>query len=138
MKNEPVRLGWLSILLVVVILCMAIFGVLSLSTARADLRLAKMQAEQVEARYLQESEGEQWIADMTQRFGGKPVNEGVSVPEGTSLANSTLSTVIEDEEGHTLSIEIDVSVPAPYPVLVWKHGSVWTADDGMSGIWDGA
>ena len=46
MESRPVRLGWLSLLLTVIILCLATLSVLSFSTARADLALAQKQARQ--------------------------------------------------------------------------------------------
>ena len=49
MESRPVRLGWLSLLLTVIILCLATLSVLSFSTARADLALAQKQARQAQA-----------------------------------------------------------------------------------------
>lgn len=135
MKNEPVRLGWLSILMVVVILCLAIFAVLSLSTARADLRLATMQAEQVQARYIQEMSGEQWVADITKLLDGKAISDGVTLLEDTTLLDGALSTTLADEEGRTLTITLDVTVSAPYPILEWKHSATWGSEGNMSGLW---
>lgn len=51
MESRPVRLGWLSLLLTVIILCLATLSVLSFSTARADLALAQKQARQAQSVY---------------------------------------------------------------------------------------
>ena len=51
MESRPVRLGWLSLLLTVIILCLATLSVLSFSTARADLALAQKQARQAFMRW---------------------------------------------------------------------------------------
>lgn len=63
MESRPVRLGWLSLLLTVIILCLATLSVLSFSTARADLALAQKQARQAQSVYALECAGQQWLAE---------------------------------------------------------------------------
>ena len=64
MESRPVRLGWLSLLLTVIILCLATLSVLSFSTARADLALAQKQARQAQSVYALECAGQQWLAEL--------------------------------------------------------------------------
>ena len=45
MKQEPIRTGWLSLIVMVVVVCLAVLGVLSLVTARAMLATAQKQAD---------------------------------------------------------------------------------------------
>ena len=71
MESRPVRLGWLSLLLTVIILCLATLSVLSFSTARADLALAQKQARQAQSVYALECAGQQWLAELDAAGAGR-------------------------------------------------------------------
>ena len=45
MKDLPIRLGPLALLLTVISICMTVFGILTYATARADMNLAETYAE---------------------------------------------------------------------------------------------
>ena len=61
MKQEPIRTGWLSLIVMVVVVCLAVLGVLSLVTARAMLATAQKQADYVQQTYELEMLGQQWL-----------------------------------------------------------------------------
>ena len=62
MKNPPIRLGPLALLLAVISICLTILAILTFTTARADLRLAEKYAETVQARYALEKDGQEYLA----------------------------------------------------------------------------
>ena len=58
MNTGRLRLGMLSILMTVIVICMSVLSLLSYATSLADLRLARRYAETVRIRYELEEEDE--------------------------------------------------------------------------------
>ncbi len=56
MKQVPIKLGPLALLLAVISICLTTLAILTFTTARADLRLAQKYAETVSTRYELERE----------------------------------------------------------------------------------
>ena len=112
MESRPVRLGWLSLLLTVIILCLATLSVLSFSTARADLALAQKQARQAQSVYALECAGQQWLAELDAALAQ------ASSPESTAPA----------WQGTRLITGSSVSLPRCFPC------SLQTAWDARTGI----
>ena len=63
MKQIPMRLGPLALLLMVISICMTVLGILTFTTARADLSMAEKYAQTVETRYLLESRGQSFLQE---------------------------------------------------------------------------
>ena len=61
MKDVPVKLGPLALLLTVISICMTVLAILAFTTARADLSLARTYAETVRERYSLEILGQQYL-----------------------------------------------------------------------------
>ncbi len=59
-----VRMGALSIFVLVVIICLAIFAVLSYSTANASLTMAKRQVESFDMQYAQERSAQTFVSEV--------------------------------------------------------------------------
>ena len=55
MKQVPIKLGPLALLLTVISICLTTLAILSFTTASADLRLAEKYADTVQTRYELES-----------------------------------------------------------------------------------
>ena len=62
MEHRRIRVGSIAVLFTVVVVCAAIFAVLTLVTAGSDLRTARSYEQRVEALYECENLGEQWLA----------------------------------------------------------------------------
>ena len=56
--QQPIKLGPLALLLTVITICLTTLAILTLTTARADLRLAEKYADTVAARYELERMGQ--------------------------------------------------------------------------------
>ena len=72
MKRISIHLGPLALLLTVITICMSTLGVLSVSNASADDRLAQRYAETIRIRYELEEQGQRYL---------KEVNNGTASPE---------------------------------------------------------
>ena len=97
MESRPVRLGWLSLLLTVIILCLATLSVLSFSTARADLALAQKQARQAQSVYALECAGQQWLAELDAALAqaGDTAELDALLPHGTAREGPGVSAVLD-------------------------------------------
>ena len=62
MEKKRFRVGSITVLFAVVILCVAIFGALTVATAISDRRTAQRYGEYVEALYRCENAGQQWLS----------------------------------------------------------------------------
>ena len=66
MKNTPIRLGLLALLLTIISICMAVLAMLSVSSSHADLRLSERFAQSVKTRYELEEEGQLFLKQMNE------------------------------------------------------------------------
>ena len=69
MKQVPIKLGPLALLLTVISICLTVLAILSFTTARADLRLAEKYAQTVSERYQLEISGQELLAELGARYG---------------------------------------------------------------------
>lgn len=137
MKHIPIRLGPLALLLTVISICMTTLGILSFTTARADLKMAEKYAATVEERYLLEKEGQTFLSEI-----GGALAEGVE-PEGLEGLFGTEA----DEEGifhkkleygdSWLSVGFVAVGEGGFRIVEWRIQKDWEPDDGMGGLWDG-
>ena len=117
MESRPVRLGWLSLLLTVIILCLATLSVLSFSTARADLALAQKQARQAQSVYALECAGQQWLAELDAALAqaGDTAELDALLPHGTAREGPGVSAVLEGADGG-------------YRVIQWQQSAEWAGE----------
>ena len=119
MESRPVRLGWLSLLLTVIILCLATLSVLSFSTARADLALAQKQARQAQSVYALECAGQQWLAELDAALAqaGGTAELDALLPHGTAREGPGVSAVLEGADGRSLSVFAELTADGGYRVI---------------------
>ncbi len=131
MESRPVRLGWLSLLLTVILLCLATLSVLSLSTARADLAQARKQALQTESVYALERAGQQWLAELDEALSRTrdAVALDALLPPGSDRADSRISARIEGADGRSLSIAVELTESGGYRVTQWRQSAEWAGED---------
>ena len=131
MESRPVRLGWLSLLLTVVILCLATLSVLSLSTARADLAQAQKQAAQTDSVYALECAGQQWLAalDAALNEAQDEASLDALLPPDTVRTGSRVSTRQEGADGRSLSIAAELTADGGYRVVQWSQSAEWAGEE---------
>jgi len=66
MKQIPIKLGPLTLLLTVISICLTTLAILTFTTARADLRLAEKYAETVRSRYALEEQGQAFRQELSE------------------------------------------------------------------------
>ena len=110
MNTGRLRLGMLSILMTVIVICMSVLSLLSYATSLADLRLARRYAETVRIRYELEEEGRALLK------------------EGNTAG--IMETEIQ-KEGYALNIKADGDLS------LWRIRRIWTEDDSIDERWNG-
>ena len=123
MESRPVRLGWLSLLLTVIILCLATLSVLSFSTARADLALAQKQARQAQSVYALECAGQQWLAELDAALAQAGDTAELDAREGPGV-----SAVLEGADGRSLSVFAELTADGGYRVIQWQQSAEWAGE----------
>ncbi len=125
MKQIPMRLGPLALLLMVISICMTVLGILTFTTARADLSMAEKYAQTVETRYLLESRGQSFLQEAYED------PEALLEEAEDGVYRKTL------QEGE-LSLQIGLKIEGKScQVVSWRFSRDWEADENMGGLWSG-
>lgn len=127
MRQPPVRLVPLALLLSVISICLTILAILSFTTARADLRLAQKYAETVQSRYALEEKGQRYLSDLS---AGR-----VSAPEEDD--SGLLRTELESD-GSRLLIVLRRDGAGGYEILSWRQEKRWEQDQTIDNLWSGS
>ena len=136
---SPPALGGSSLLTVFAVLCLTVFALLSLSTVRADLRLAQRSRQAVQDYYAADCRAQEILARLRT---GQPLPEGVSV-ETVSVdyadhGEEIHSYAVPISDTRELQVEVRMDAPDDYEVLRWQvvNTGEWSFDGGLE-IWDG-
>ncbi len=89
MSRNRFRIGSIAVLFAVVVLCVAIFGVLTVSSAVSDRRAAERYGEHVEVLYACEKRRQDWLSEADAYLKGAG-----DLPENTEETETTLKTEI--------------------------------------------
>ena len=125
MKDLPIRLGPLALLLTVISICMTVLGILTYSTARADWNLAATYAETVRTRYRLETEAQEYIVRLS-----APGEETLPDEDGV------IREVFRDESGLTLRTGVRLAADGGPVVVEWRFEHEWEEDTSIT-VWDG-
>ena len=126
-KQLNKRISVSSVLLVftVIILCVAILAVLSVSTARAEFNTANKYSNLVTEIYSLDDKGNQWVAQAK--------NEAEQ--SGRSSIDEKLSTVLLSEN-RQLEIELEITgggdLPVNFNIVKWKNSAVTKDQDNLN------
>ena len=131
MKQIPIKLGPLALLLTVISICVTTLAILTFTTARADLRLAEKYAQTVETRYALERQGQEFLRDLSET---DPADYGLMDWEHD--AAGVYWTEFE-QDGTSLRIGFRPDRETGYRVLSWRQEKGWAEDDSIGDLWDG-
>lgn len=140
MKTK-VNIGSASLILIFIVLCLSVFGLLSLTSARSDLALAQKNAQAVQGYYEADTQGEAFLQMADQALQRCENEEQLQAALGSYYQADTGMAVtdIVMERGQVLHIELALD-PARkrYEVKTWKvfNAEEYEIDDSMP-IWAG-
>ena len=163
MERRPstIRMGPISVFALVIILCLAVLGVLSVTSASAGSALAQRQAEFTEDDYHNEIAGQRLYALVDDELvaaraqGGDAqaaaaaldavladiatrASEGLDPAPSVdvSLDGTELAAHIQAQSGRCLDIELAIRADASLSVASWKATTLWT-EDTTDRLWTG-
>lgn len=125
MEHRRIRVGSIAVLFTVVVVCAAIFAVLTLVTAGSDLRTARSYEQRVEALYECENLGERWLAQVSGYLEGRQ-----ELPENTWESGGQLGTEITLGPMQ-LTARVDAATGA---LLEWSCNAMWEPEEDLD-LW---
>lgn len=151
--KHKVNIGLTSLILIFIILCLATFSLLSLSSARGDQSLALRSAQAVTEYYRADAEGEKWLKQADAILQKETVTGNMSQEEIKTLAGNVaselgcnvdektgyISTEISMERGQALHIDLALTGDENrYEVRSWYvyDSGNYEIDDSMP-VWGG-
>ena len=108
-RFSPPAVGGSSLLIIFAVLCLTVFALLTLSTARADERLSDVSADAVMAYYQADLEAEKIFSDL--RCG--------EIPEGVEIRENLYSYSCSISSTQTLCVELRLD-GGKWTVLRWQ------------------
>lgn len=137
MKHIPIRLGPLALLLTVISICMTTLGILSFTTARADLSLAMKYASTVQERYALEKEGQRFLSEVGAALAEGNGPEVLGLFDGTEVDEAGVVHRTLEQGESRLQVGILPEGKDGFRVVEWRLQKDWVPDDGMGDLWDG-
>lgn len=140
MGHKQLRLGSITLLFTVIVLCVATLSALSAATAHADKAVADKYAAQITGLYGAECAGQEWLAQvhaaMTEK--GTALRQS-DLPAGSVLDGDTIAVQLALEDGHVLDIALQRTDDAPgYRILRWENTVAWTENTDIGNLWKGS
>lgn len=139
--SSHIRMGALSVFVLVAIICLAVLAVLSYTTAHASLTMAQRQAEAMEQQYAAERAAQDFVAQVDgalagggaaelssaslQAFSAHAAQEaGGEVDAQASMDGDRISASFTCKNGRTLTVAITVVSNASYRIDAWMMSTV--------------
>lgn len=165
-SSSSVRMGPISLVSLVIVLCLAVMSVLSVSTARATLRTTERQSTATSEIYLCETAGQEFLATvdgvLAEVRAGEDVSHasamsalrraGEGLVGGLSSSKITpsvqiaagddstvdINAVFSTETGRRLNVYLKINDDATYRILQWKSTTFWSNGSNNETLWQGA
>lgn len=133
MKQVPIKLGPVALLLTVISICLTVMAILTFSTAGADKAMANMFANSTQIRYGLEQSGQEFLqqTDEVLAAGGQLTD----VPD-TEAADGGIEKVLE-EGGYQLTIRLQPAGEGDYTIGQWTLEKKWEEKETIDGLWQG-
>ena len=129
MKQVPIKLGPLALLLTVISICLTTLAILTFTTARADRRLAEKYADTVSVRYVLEIRGQEFLAE------AQAMAEDGSFEFLDGLDRDGVYWETFEQDGSRLTIGVKQN-GTDAEVVAWKHQRLWEENTSLH-LWLG-
>lgn len=147
-SKGSVRIGPISLFTLVIVLCLAVLGVLTVTTAQATYAAADKQATFTEDTYANEDAAQRLVSQVDGALAGvRESGGGLSaalaavdriLPDNAERDGSTVRATFSTESGRTLAIELTIRANATYEIASWKATTQWTNAGSGETLWAGA
>lgn len=162
-KTNNVRIGPISIITLIIVICMAVLAVLSISTAHATMSISERQAEATKELYLNECAGQELIASIDDvlsdvRASGGNSSDGCKAIEATldeisdnareaadgqievtaEMDGTSVKAELTASKMRQLSIVVTILDDATLRIDKWKAAAVQQEPQSAGNLWMGA
>lgn len=161
-SGDNVRVGPITIITLIVVVCMAVMGVLSISTAQATKTISDRQANATRYLYLDEKAGQEFVAGIDDALETTRIQNG-SAAMGAQAVNAVLDDLCESarlagdglvsctasvdgttvaaeficEDTRLLDIAVTILDAGTYRIERWKMSSAQRDAQTMGTLWSG-
>lgn len=125
MGGKRFRIGSVAVLFAVVVLCVAIFCILTSVTAVSDARMADQYGDHIQEVYDCQAMGEKWLAKADACFAGLG-----PVPENSDMSGNQMTTQIQYG-----AVCLDICIEKQdtgFRILQWDCTTQWQPDNGWT------
>lgn len=129
MRKKRFQVGSVAVLFSVVVLCVAVFAVLTVLTASSDMRLSRQYGEHIRSQYACENLGQRWLGEIDGWIAGKN-----ALPDGTEVNGNMVQTEIINGTS-VLNIRLTLR-GAGYEIDRWSCTTKFQPDESMK-VWQG-
>lgn len=147
--SGSVRMGPVTLISLVIILCLAVLAVLSVNTARANNAQAQRQQEIATSTYSNEFAAQKYLSDVDlalSKAKTAKADKGETMklvreasPDAASVEGSTVRVAFATKNGRRLTVEIEIQGNYTYRVIQWTTSTDWDDENTDTGnLWDGS
>ena len=162
-KRGSVRIGPISVFVLVIILCLAVLAVLSITTAHASQSLTTRQLVFTADQYANESAGQEFMGLIDKelvkvRQGSESADQAranltaqasemaqqaathtkdFSITGSSSMTGNVVAATFTTASGHLLSIRVEVYDNGTYQITQWKQITQWNEAGNPIKLWSG-
>ena len=133
MKQIPIRLGPVALVLTVISICLTVMAILTFSTAGADANMADAFAGSVQTRFTLESEGQALLRDADELLASGGDLE--DLPDVTATEGGSVEKTLS-RDGYQLKIRLR-EAGGSYEIQEWTLSKTWEQKDTIDGLWQG-
>lgn len=146
-SRGSVRIGPISLITLVIVLCLAVMAVLAVTTAQATFAAAEKQALFTTDTYANEMEAQRFVADVDAALA--PVREAGGgeqaaldavdrvLPDNATRGGSLVTAVFTADSGRTLEVGLVIRADGTYEISLWKATTQWTDTGSGETLWSG-
>lgn len=158
-RRGSVRIGPISLLTLIIVLCLAVMAVLAVTTSQATYAVAARQASFTEDTYENEASAQKFVAALDgflarERYAKSSQSEAMASLErelpnlavqavdgdtkaAASIDEATVSASFTSPSGRTLDIELGINARLEYSIEQWKATTPSTSEGASETLWTG-
>lgn len=135
--HGSVRIGPISLFTLIIVLCLAVLTVLSVTTSLAELSTTERQAATTTETYQLEAIGQQFVADVDAALAEGTLEDVLQrYSDSTVRDGDLISVTFSMESGRTLAVVLRIQNDT-YTIEQWKVTTEWTDDGTGENLWLG-
>lgn len=161
-KNRgSVRMGPISIFVLIIVLCLAVLSVLAVTTAHAERAITDQQSVSVTGLYRNETDAQEFVAGLADAL-GKVRHDGGTIAQGrqavqsyiddyndrkgnpgaldsavASMGDDQVTAVFAQSGGRLLTIRLSITDNLGYVILSWQAATAWDQPGSDTILWEG-